>query len=79
MSRQSSRPIGRIGQRRTVLTDEVNRHYDEKMSTTRRLDEQSHFTNYGYWRQDTCSRKDASETLVEELLALMPEKHGTVL
>jgi cyclopropane fatty-acyl-phospholipid synthase-like methyltransferase len=39
----------------------------------------SDFMNYGFWREDTKSQAEASENLMEELLAFIPEKTGTIL
>jgi len=39
----------------------------------------SDYFNVGYWREDTQSQGEASEILLEELLALLPEKKGTIL
>jgi MPBQ/MSBQ methyltransferase len=39
----------------------------------------SDFFNVGYWREDTQSQGEASENLLDELLALLPDKTGTIL
>jgi SAM-dependent methyltransferase len=39
----------------------------------------SGFFNWGYWLPDTRSGKTASENLVEQLLAFIPDKQGTIL
>jgi MPBQ/MSBQ methyltransferase len=39
----------------------------------------SDFLNFGYWREDTTSQREACENLVDELLAIMPTTRGTIL
>jgi MPBQ/MSBQ methyltransferase len=39
----------------------------------------SDFYNYGYWRAETRSQQEACETLMEQLLALIPDKRGQIL
>lgn len=39
----------------------------------------SNFLNFGYWREDTGSQKEACENLMQELLDLIPDKSGTIL
>lgn len=39
----------------------------------------SDYFNYGFWRPETRTQREASENLVEELLALVPEKRGKIL
>ena len=39
----------------------------------------SGFFNFGYWTLETKSQREASENLVNLLLALIPEKRGTIL
>ena len=39
----------------------------------------SDFYNFGYWESDTENQKEASEQLVERLLALLPGKQGNIL
>ena len=55
--------------------------YDTKMQG--RLSQEyyghSDFYNWGYWRGDTRTQKEASETLVDVLLDLLPNKQGTIL
>ncbi len=41
--------------------------------------EASGFTNFGYWDQHTTNVRQASENLTAKLLALIPERHGTIL
>ncbi len=40
---------------------------------------QSHYLNFGYWHEDTTSQLKACENLMEELLAFLPEKNGSIL
>ena len=37
----------------------------------------SDFWNFGYWEPGIRSPKEASENLMERLLAMIPRKHGT--
>src|SRR5690242_10693080 len=39
----------------------------------------SDFCNYGYWDGTTTSARQASENLVEKLLAFIPYRSGTIL
>jgi SAM-dependent methyltransferase len=39
----------------------------------------SDFHNFGYWRPETRTQSEASENLMEELLAFIPEKNGNIL
>lgn len=39
----------------------------------------SDFVNYGYWQENTPDARAASENLMEQLLAWLPEKEGTIL
>lgn len=39
----------------------------------------SEYWNFGYWDENTAGQKQASENLVEHLLALIPEKKGIIL
>ncbi|HEB51402.1 MAG TPA: SAM-dependent methyltransferase [Desulfobulbus sp.] len=39
----------------------------------------SDFLNYGYWDESTTNQKEASERLMEKLIALIPEKQGPIL
>jgi len=59
----------------------VNRWYDRRMysSATRERYGGSGFHNFGYWKPETRSQKEACENLMEMLLALIPEKTGTIL
>jgi MPBQ/MSBQ methyltransferase len=39
----------------------------------------SDFTNFGYWKEQTRTQKEACENLMEILLAFIPQKKGTIL
>ena len=41
--------------------------------------DQSHYLNFGYWYKETSSQLQACENLMKELLALLPEKKGSIL
>lgn len=41
--------------------------------------EGSSFFNVGYWRDDTRSQREACENLMEQLLAFIPQRTGTIL
>jgi len=59
----------------------INRLYDDRMYE-RLIDEYyggSGFLNFGYWDESTCNAREASERLMEKLLALMNLKPGSVL
>ena len=59
----------------------VNSRYDRKMFD-RFVDEYyeySGFHNFGFWTPTTRSQREASENLVDQLLALMPHKGDAVL
>jgi cyclopropane fatty-acyl-phospholipid synthase-like methyltransferase len=59
----------------------VNRWYDRRMylpRPTHRFAE-SGFHNYGYWTKDIRTQVEACEKLMEMLLALIPQKVGTIL
>jgi SAM-dependent methyltransferase len=59
----------------------VNRWYDTRMYADWAQDiyAGSDFHNYGYWTETTASPKEASENLMEVLLAFIPLKSGTIL
>lgn len=40
---------------------------------------QSHYLNFGYWYEETSIQLQACENLMEKLLALLPEKKGSIL
>jgi MPBQ/MSBQ methyltransferase len=64
-----------------VATTIIDHQYDKKMrhSLTREYYGQSDFFNFGYWQEETRSQKEACENLLEQLLAFIPNKHGTML
>ncbi|HYV19518.1 MAG TPA: methyltransferase domain-containing protein [Verrucomicrobiae bacterium] len=59
----------------------VTDRYDQVMYTPqyRAFFEDSDFANFGYWEPGTKNAKEASENLMERLLAFLPEKKGTIL
>jgi MPBQ/MSBQ methyltransferase len=59
----------------------VNRWYDRRMYSTRPLRRfaDSGFHNYGYWTAEVRTQIEACEKLMEMLLALIPDKVGTIL
>jgi len=70
------------------LTDRAQtsqRHYDRVMYVDSILApkgeyfEGSSFANYGYWKPETTSAREACENLMERLLAFVPEKKGSIL
>lgn len=40
---------------------------------------QSDFLNFGYWDEETATQKQACENLMEQLLAFIPERKGSIL
>lgn len=64
-----------------IKIQEINRWYHKRMYDPATYDyyEDSEFFNFGYWKQDTSSQKDACFNLMEALLDLVPEKSGKVL
>jgi SAM-dependent methyltransferase len=61
--------------------DRIVDRYDARMyhPLTREYYGHSGFQNYGYWRDDTRSQKEASGNLVAELAARLPKISGPVL
>jgi SAM-dependent methyltransferase len=59
----------------------INEHYDRIMfsSPSDEMYGGSDFHNLGYWYDTTKNRKEACENLMRELLALIPEKRGSIL
>lgn len=59
----------------------IDQGYNDKMHhrLTREYYGHSDFFNFGYWRPDTASQKEACENLLEELLATIPAKDGLIL
>lgn len=64
-----------------MATGVIDRRYTEKMhhEMTREFYGHSDFFNFGYWREDTRTMKEACENLLERLLAAIPEKQGVIL
>jgi MPBQ/MSBQ methyltransferase len=59
----------------------INRRYDKYMYM-RIVEDRfcgSDFCNWGYWYASTQTQKEASENLVEQLLAFIPRKEGRIL
>ena len=59
----------------------ITRLYDDRMYD-RLVDEYSHgssFHNFGFWDENTRNAKEASENLMEKLLAFIPKKRGNIL
>jgi MPBQ/MSBQ methyltransferase len=76
---QNAMPVSRSDPRATMQA--VNRWYDIRMYEPH-FDERyegTDFYNYGYWQENTRSQKEASENLMEKLLAFIPVKEGTIL
>ena len=64
-----------------LFNQELSRFYGERMyhNWYKEYYEGSDFLNFGYWTKDTISQKEASETLMENLLEFLPERKGTIL
>jgi len=65
-----------------VLSEQnVLKLYDETCYQKEALKyyENSEYWNFGYWDEYTTGPKQASENLVEKLLAFVPQKKGTIL
>ena len=62
-------------------TERMIRIYDRTMvgRNQRRYYEDSGFYNFGYWDAQTRSQREASETLVDQLIARIPRKEGRIL
>jgi ubiquinone/menaquinone biosynthesis C-methylase UbiE len=41
--------------------------------------DQSDFYNFGYWRNNACTQKEACINLMEQLVSLVPDKRGAIL
>jgi SAM-dependent methyltransferase len=63
------------------VKDHVLTHYDSLLYTTivEEYFGQSGFANFGFWDEYTSDAKQASYNLMEKLLALIPDKSGTIL
>ena len=55
----------------------INRWYDRRMFEPRMRN--TEFANYGYWERHTRTCQEACESLMEKLLAFIPEKKGAIL
>jgi len=60
---------------------EIISRYDRLMYSPLSLDYYGHsdFANFGYWTESTVDQKQASEDLIEKLLAFIPGKTGPIL
>jgi ubiquinone/menaquinone biosynthesis C-methylase UbiE len=56
----------------------INRHYDRSMYKPF-FREQSDFANFGYWEPGILTPTQASQNLMEKLLAFIPKESGTIL
>lgn len=68
----------------TISGGAVNLHYDRAMyehplTRSGEYFSFSHFSNYGFWEEDTPSQKEACENLMERLLGFLPERSGRIL
>ncbi len=72
---------GRSPDRRSSLSNLLAGYYERLLSQDLLGDyyDYSDFWNFGLWTEDTKSQKEACENLMEELLAFIPEKKGTIL
>jgi cyclopropane fatty-acyl-phospholipid synthase-like methyltransferase len=63
------------------LSQRINERYDSIMYADH-CDEYydcSGFHNFGYWTGDTRDQREASENLVDRLVAMLPYRNGTIL
>ncbi|MFH1417792.1 MAG: methyltransferase domain-containing protein [Planctomycetota bacterium] len=60
---------------------DIVQRYDTLMYDPDHIDyfSQSHFTNFGYWTPETRDQCQACEDLMEQLMAMVPEKKGSIL
>ncbi len=75
------RGVVRMDRSAAVNVQELEKGYDGIMYNAL-IDEyvdHSDFFNYGYWDQTTASQRQASENLVRQLLAFIPDRSGTIL
>ena len=63
------------------LVRDITDHYDRIMYSPLQRERVggSGYSNFGYWTNDTVSAEEAGDNLVEQLLALIPEKTGKIL
>jgi ubiquinone/menaquinone biosynthesis C-methylase UbiE len=66
---------------RDAFISRINESYDERMyaSGVRQYYGDTDFFNFGFWRPDTRTQKEACENLMEELLRRIPDKRGNIL
>jgi ubiquinone/menaquinone biosynthesis C-methylase UbiE len=78
---KSTRSLARNGVRPKAMIRSINAHYDEMMygAFAREYFSDSDFSNFGYWDAHTSTQKEACQQLMEQLLAFIPAKHGTIL
>jgi MPBQ/MSBQ methyltransferase len=64
-----------------AIEDYILQRYDElcDWSEIKSYYGGSNFLNFGYWRDDTRTQKEACENLMQELLDLIPHKSGKIL
>jgi SAM-dependent methyltransferase len=65
----------------TPLARRINDRYDSNMYANHADEFYGHsgFYNFGYWTDDTHDQREASENLVDRLVAMLPQKKGTIL
>ena len=63
------------------VAEQINHGYDNVMfqQVIEEYYDHSDFANWGYWEGDTTTQREASENLMERLLALIPRKRGRIL
>jgi ubiquinone/menaquinone biosynthesis C-methylase UbiE len=73
-------PAGNGGPPDTLI-GRINGKYDRQMFDrfVEEYYEHSGFHNFGYWAPGVRTQREASENLVDQLLALLPRKGGTIL
>jgi ubiquinone/menaquinone biosynthesis C-methylase UbiE len=73
--------LGKIGKMGRGDPSVITKNYDLKMSTelTKRFYGGSDFFNFGFWHEGTQTGRAACENLMAELLAMIPNKHGSIL
>ncbi len=63
------------------LAAHINNFYDRKIYDNLPFDwlGDNNFVNFGFWFSDTRTRREASENLMEQILAYIPRKKGKIL
>jgi MPBQ/MSBQ methyltransferase len=63
------------------LSQLINERYDSTMyaDDIEELYRYSGFHNFGYWTGNTRDQREASENLVDRLVAMLPHRNGTIL